>query len=104
MALQPNRPEPCVNTRYRPPHHIIQLTKLIAKLLHNSPNLSSGSLTTLLIAHITTLELGDHLEFYVTLTGLLIITGFFDGENTYFLVIFESYFLHFQRPSRTTRH
>ena len=80
MALQPNRPEPCVNTRYRPPHHIIQLTKLIAKLLHNSPNLSSGSLTTLLIAHITTLKIGDHLEFYVTLTGLLIITVFIDGE------------------------
>ena len=36
----------------------------------NSPTLS-GSLTTLLIAHPATLELGDHLESYVALTGLL---------------------------------
>ena len=36
----------------------------------NSPTLS-GSLTTLLIAHLATLELGDHLESYVALTGLL---------------------------------
>ena len=59
--------------------------------LFSPPNFP-GSLTTLLIAHITTLELGDHLEFYVTLTGLLIITGFLDEENTYFLVLFESNF------------
>ena len=30
----------------------------------------SGSLTTLLIAHLASLELGDHLESYVALTGL----------------------------------
>ena len=44
-------------------------------LLHLSSGLS-GSLTTLLIAHLTTLELGNHLEFYVTLTGVLKIPIF----------------------------
>ena len=39
-------------------------------LLHLSSGLS-GSLTTLLIAHLTTLELGNHLEFYVMLTGVV---------------------------------
>ena len=70
----------------------IRLTKPYRQSHRFHPPNFPGSLTTLLIAHITTLELGDHLEFYVTLTGLLIVTGFFDGENTYFLALFESYF------------
>ena len=43
-------------------------TQVIAHLTKNV----SGSLTTLLIAHLTTLDLGDHLDFYVWLTGLFV--------------------------------
>ena len=39
-----------------------------------------GSLTTLLIAHLATLELGNQFEFYVTLTGGLKISRF---SNTF---------------------
>ena len=50
--------------------HIFFFLIVVMPFPPNSPTLS-GSLTTLLIAHLATLELGDHLESYVALTGLL---------------------------------
>ena len=52
------------------------------------PTFPIGSLTTLLIAHLATLQLGDQLEFYVTLTGPLKIPIFkcLAGANISFLL------------------
>ena len=49
---------------------------ILLQMLPILPTFPIGSLTTLLIAHLATLQLGDHLEFYVTLTGTLKIPIF----------------------------
>ena len=62
----------------------------------NSPTLS-GSLTTLLIAHLATLELGDHLESYVALTGLLRL----HSRHFFYKVNFSGFYTFFQWPTCT---
>ena len=61
-----------------PYHHNPQQdhVRLFSSSHNPCPPFPIGSLTTLLIGHLATLQLGDHLEFYVTLTGALKIPIF----------------------------
>ena len=56
-----------------PYHHnpLQDHVRLLSSSHNPCPTFPIGSLTTLLIGHLATLQLGDHLEFYVTLTGAL---------------------------------
>ena len=83
-STSPQRP-PHTVADLKPPHyphllidHLILFSHYL--ITRSTPHIAlpnlSGSLTTLLIAHLATLKLGDHLEFYVWLTGLLKIPIF----------------------------